>query len=148
MQNLVYEWVDVSKIFPNLSQIGSNLGPIRKFEGKKIVIFVKILIQIGPIGYMNVSLFVASKLGRGIGLYVLWVHFQIPSDTPTKTKPPIRSHFVVFSHFWAILCPFIHHFWQKISISLLWSCKFTCGLNGALLFVITAIVERMQHGAE
>ena len=76
MQNLVYEWVDFSKVPQILAKIGPNL---RKFW-KNQVILLKNLAANWTEWYMNGSLFLEK-------LVFVWVYFQILwRHIPTKTK--------------------------------------------------------------
>ena len=76
MQNLVHEWVDFSKIFPNLSQNGLKFKKILEKWGG----FAQNLVQNWSNWYMNGSLFLEK-------LVFVWAYFQIPRwHIPTKTK--------------------------------------------------------------
>ena len=83
VQNLVYEWMDFSKIW---AQIGSNL---RKFWKKRLIL-LKIWCKIDPIG-----IYVKVTFSWKIGICI-WVYIQIPQrHVPTKTKleyPLRRPH--------------------------------------------------------
>ena len=96
MQNLVYEWVDFSKVPQIWAKIGSNLRKLWKNR----VILLKIWLKIGPIG-MWMGHFFLKKL------VFVWVYFQILwRHIPTKTKleyPPGRFRKMEISILAAIL---------------------------------------------
>ena len=88
MQNLVYEWVEFSKIFSNLSQNWLKLFFLKYGKSGD---FAQFWHKIGPTGtQMGQSLFLEKLL-------FVWVYFQIPRwHIPTKTKleyPPPSTEY-------------------------------------------------------
>ena len=121
-QNLVYEWVDFSKITQICAKIGSNL---RKFEYNSMIL-LKIWHKIGPIGISMGHFFL--KIDICMTTFKFWSGTSLPkSNLSTPPGLDLRCHvgspIITPTHnrtIFSFIC------WKHYATELLWiPCKVT-----------------------